>query len=92
MVNILCENPKYILNPAFKDALLQPGKYVYDGNATFVPEMQLAAWRWNFPYALFSPKNIDFQNLASWQKQIQKEVCLSGLYRSVMAHILRVAE
>ena len=67
MTNILCEKPKYILNPAFKDALLQTGKYVYDGNATFVPEMQLAAWRWNFPYAMFSPKNIDFQNLASWQ-------------------------
>ena len=67
MTNILCEKPKYILNPAFKDALLQTGKYVYNGNATFVPEMQLAAWRWNFPYALFSPKNIDFQNLASWQ-------------------------
>ena len=29
--------------------------------------MRLAAWRWTFPYALFSPKNIDFQNLASWQ-------------------------
>lgn len=67
MTNILCEKPKYILNPAFKDALLQTGKYVYNGNATFVPEMQLAAWRWNFPYVLFSPKNIDFQNLASWQ-------------------------
>ena len=67
MTNILCEKPKYILNPAFKDALLQTGKYVYDGNATFVPNMQLAAWKWNFPYALFSPKNIDFQNLASWQ-------------------------
>ena len=67
MANILCEKPKYILNPAFKDALLQTGKYVYDGNSTFVPEMQLAAWRWNFPYALFSPKNIDFQDLTSWQ-------------------------
>lgn len=67
MTNILCEKPKYILNPAFKDALLQTGKYVYNGNATFVPEMQLAAWRWNFPYALFSPKSIDFQALASWQ-------------------------
>ena len=67
MANILCEKPKYILNPAFKDALLQTGKYVYDGNATFVPEMQLAAWRWTFPYAMFSPKNIDFQNLTSWQ-------------------------
>ena len=67
MANILCEKPKYILNPAFKDALLQTGKYVYDGNATFVPEMQLAAWRWNFPYALFSPKAIDSQNFASYQ-------------------------
>ena len=44
MTNILCEKPKYILNPAFKDALLQTGKYVYNGNATCVPEMQLAAW------------------------------------------------
>jgi hypothetical protein len=43
MSNILCEKPKYILNPAFKDALLRTGKYVYNGNATFVPEMQLAA-------------------------------------------------
>lgn len=67
MTNILCEKPKYILNPAFKDALLQTGKYVYNGNATFVPEMQLAAWRWNFPYALFSPKAIDSQNFASYQ-------------------------
>lgn len=67
MSNILCEKPKYILNPAFKDALLRTGKYVYDGNATFVPEMQLAAWRWNFPYALFSPKAIDSQNFASYQ-------------------------
>jgi hypothetical protein len=67
MSNILCEKPKYILNPAFKDALLKTGKYVYDGNATFVPEMQLAAWRWNFPYALFSPKAIDSQNFASYQ-------------------------
>lgn len=67
MANILCEKPKYILNPAFKDALLRTGKYVYDGNATFVPEMQLAAWRWNFPYALFSPKAIDSQNFASYQ-------------------------
>lgn len=67
MANILCEKPKYILNPAFKDALLRTGKYVYNGNATFVPEMQLAAWRWNFPYALFSPKAIDSQNFASYQ-------------------------
>lgn len=67
MSNILCEKPKYILNPAFKDALLKTGKYVYNGNATFVPEMQLAAWRWNFPYALFSPKAIDSQNFASYQ-------------------------
>jgi hypothetical protein len=67
MSNILCEKPKYILNPAFKDALLRTGKYVYNGNATFVPEMQLAAWRWNFPYALFSPKAIDSQNFASYQ-------------------------
>ena len=27
MTNILCEKPKYILNPAFKDALLQTEKY-----------------------------------------------------------------
>lgn len=67
MSNILCEKPKYILNPAFKDALLRTGKYVYDGNATFVPEMQLAAWRWNFPYTLFSPKAINSQNFASYQ-------------------------
>jgi hypothetical protein len=67
MANILCEKPKYILNPAFKDALLRTGKYVYNGNATFVPEMQLAAWRWNFPYVLFSPKAIDSQNFASYQ-------------------------
>ena len=67
MQNILCEKPKYILNPAFKQAVLQTGKFVYDGNEEFVPEMQLAAWRWNFPYARFSPKNIDFQNLPSWQ-------------------------
>lgn len=67
MSNILCEKPKYILNPAFKDALLRTGKYVYNGDATFVPEMQLAAWRWNFPYALFSPKAIDSQNFASYQ-------------------------
>jgi predicted RNA-binding protein YlxR (DUF448 family) len=67
MTNILCEKPKYILNPAFKDALLQTGKYVYNGDATFVPEMRLAAWRWNFPYALFSPKSVDFQNIVSWQ-------------------------
>lgn len=67
MSNILCEKPKYILNPAFKDALLKTGKYVYNGDATFVPEMQLAAWRWNFPYALFSPKAIDSQNFASYQ-------------------------
>ena len=67
MTNILCEKPKYILNPAFKDAVLKTGKYVYNGNATFVPEMQLAAWRWNFPFALFSPKAIDSQNFASYQ-------------------------
>lgn len=67
MQNILCEKPKYILNPAFKQAVLQTGRFVYDGNEEFVPEMSLAAWRWSFPYVRFSPKNIDFQNLASWQ-------------------------
>ena len=67
MQNILCEKPKYILNPAFKQAVLQTGRFVYDGNEEFVPEMSLAAWRWSFPYARFSPKDIDFQNLASWQ-------------------------
>lgn len=67
MQNILCEKPKYILNPAFKQAVLQTGRFVYDGNEEFVPEMSLAAWRWSFPYARFSPKNIDLQNLASWQ-------------------------
>lgn len=67
MVNILCEKPKYILNPAFKDALLRTGKYVYNGTSTFVPEMKLAAWRWNFPFALFSPKVIDSQDFASCQ-------------------------
>ena len=66
MQNILCEKPKYILNPAFKQAVLQTGKFVYDGNEEFVPEMRLAAWRWNFPYARFSPKGIDFQNFSNW--------------------------
>ena len=67
MQNILCEKPKYILNPAFKQAVLQTGKFVYNGDEEFVPEMRLAAWRWSFPYARFSPKGIDFENLACWQ-------------------------
>ena len=67
MQNILCEKPKYILNPAFKQAVLQTGKFVYNGDEEFVPEMRLAAWRWIFPYARFSPKGIDFERLASWQ-------------------------
>ena len=67
MANILCEKPKYILNPAFKDAVLKTGKFVYDGNYEYVPEMARAAWRWNFPYARFSPKNIDFRNLEDWE-------------------------
>lgn len=56
MQNILCEKPKYILNPAFKQAVLQTGKFVYNGDEEFVPEMRLAAWRWSFPFARFSPK------------------------------------
>ena len=72
MQNILCEKPKYILNPAFKQAVLQTGKFVYNGDEEFVPEMRLAAWRWSFPYARFSPKGIDFENLASWQDSYQK--------------------
>lgn len=67
MSNILCEKPKYILNPAFKQAVLQTGKFVYNGDEEFVPEMRLAAWRWSFPFARFSPKGIDFENLACWQ-------------------------
>ena len=67
MANILCEKPKYILNPAFKDAVLKTGKFVYDGNYEYVPEMARAAWRWNFPYARFSPKNVDFRNLEDWE-------------------------
>ena len=47
MQNILCEKPKYILNPAFKQAVLQTGKFVYNGDEEFVPEMRLAAWRWS---------------------------------------------
>ncbi len=81
MQNILCEKPKYILNPAFKQAVLQTGRFVYDGNEEFVPEMSLAAWRWSFPYARFSPKDIDFQNLASWQDSFMPLTAMVISYR-----------
>ena len=81
MSNILCEKPKYILNPAFKQAVLQTGKFVYNGDEEFVPEMRLAAWRWSFPYARFSPKGIDFENLASWQDSYYTTDLMVILYR-----------
>ena len=46
MSNILCEKPKYILNPAFKQAVLQTGKFVYNGDEEFVPEMRLCCRRY----------------------------------------------
>lgn len=63
--NILCEKPSYIFNPAFRDAVLSTGHYVQNGDVHFVPPMQRAAWKYEFPYALFSPKGTDFS--VAWQ-------------------------
>lgn len=63
--NILCEHPSYIFNPAFRAAVLSTGRYVRNGDEYFVPPMQRAAWKYEFPYALFSPKGTDFS--VAWQ-------------------------
>ena len=52
--DILCENPTYIFNPAFRAAVLSTGHYVQDGDAHFIPPMQRAAWKYEFPYVLFT--------------------------------------
>ena len=63
--NILCEHPSYIFNPAFRAAVLSTGRYVRNGDVRFVPPMQRAAWKYEFPYVLFSPKGTDFS--VAWQ-------------------------
>ena len=63
--NILCENPIYIFNPAFRDAVLSTGRYVQDGDEHFVPPMKRTAQRYEFPYVQFSPKGTDFS--VAWQ-------------------------
>ena len=56
---IMCEHPVFILNPAFRDAVLDTGKYCYDGVYVRLSEVDRLAYHYQFPYHKFSPKGIE---------------------------------
>lgn len=56
---IMCEHPVFILNPAFRDAILDTGKYCYDGVYVRLSEIDRLSYHYEFPYYKFFPKVID---------------------------------
>ena len=56
---IMCEHPVFILSPAFRDAILDTGKYCYDGVYVQLSEIDRLSYHYQFPYHKFSPKGID---------------------------------
>lgn len=56
---IMCEHPVFILNPAFRDAVLDTGTYYYDGICVRLSEIDRLSYHYEFPYYKFSPKGID---------------------------------